>query len=242
MNRVASKPINFKDLLQDMEELVPEEKGEETIRHNIELSDGTYIDFTPIKFYVDTDNALSVWQDALIYAQALQKFANEHEQDAIYIKQALKDDLNNTTAKQISHTLKGLAANLQLKEVTKLVTAIDEHLKTGEQDQISSLLDLLHEELRKASFAIKSLELPDDDQLSPTIQYDPSSLALLLKQLTDSLLELNPDHVYPIINEMKGQLPDKELHSIQNAIDGFDFDQAQLEVQQLAEKLELTIK
>jgi two-component system sensor histidine kinase EvgS len=242
MNRVEAKPIDFKRLLQDIEELVPKDLGQKTTLHNIDLADNIYIDFGPVEHCIDTAEAISIWQDAWVYAQALQKFADEHEHDAINIRQDLQVDTeNNQTAKLIAHTLKGLAGNLQFKEITELSIEIDNALKSGQLDQVRSRLDNLHRELQRAVIAIRQLELPDSSSQTPMAQYDPDLVTILLKKLSDSLLELNPDHATPIMSEIEMQLSCNELHSIQQAIDSFDFDQAQISIQKLAEELELNI-
>lgn len=242
MNRVEAKPIDFKKLLQDMEELVSQDLGQQSTLHNIELSNNTCVDFSPIKHCINADEAISVWQDALIYVQALQKFADEHEQDSIDIKKALQEPSDNgQTARVIAHTLKGLAGNLQFKEITELTIEIDAALKANHLDHAVSRLDNLHRELQRAVIAIRKLKLPESSSQTSTDRYDSDSVSTLLKQLSGALLELNPDHAAPIMSEIEKQLSSNELHSIQQAIDSFDFDQAQINIQKLAAELELNI-
>ncbi|MBB1489151.1 ATP-binding protein [Oceanospirillum sediminis] len=243
MDRVEAKPIDFRKLFLDMEELIPDGYGKKNSLHQINLVDGTQIDFSPVKHCVDVNEGLQTWQDHAIYANALLKFCNERSQDPDLIAEALHDlPEDNQPARLIVHNLKGLAGNLKFGTITELAIEIDNCLKASRRDKALSRLGALRHELDRAAVAVNQLMLPQDENNIALEVFDEAKISGLLTQLNRLLSELNPDLVYPVIQEACRYLPYSELAPVQQAVDDFDFDLANQRVQELMDKLKLPLE
>jgi PAS domain S-box-containing protein len=243
IDAIVSKPINIDELLTQMEKLAPKGAGTANTTISRAIQPAMIIDFSPLLTVADWEKALAAWQQPLIYAHALLKFAEQHAADAAKMIQHLNENPENLEAVQrIAHALKGVAGNLALLEIVKLATEIDTAFKSGERQNIIDRISLLDEALAKSVAAIQRLQLPDTlDGVIASKPIDAEMLSALLQRLYIALDMLNPDSAEPIILELTPYLAEADLTAIRREIDGFDFDSAKNVVKQLMDGLAVNL-
>ncbi len=242
MDDVQGKPVLFRKLFQQMEQLVPEGSGTPRKNRVIPLRQQQSFDFNCLDGLVDHEKALEVWRDAALFINALYSFSNEHRDDANAIRhEIIKTPPDFEAAHRVAHGLKGVAGNLSVDAVSVLAEQIDTKLKQGQavNDEALSALDAT---LQKLTQAVETLQ-PTDEAPStlPVDQLDITVLEKLLNELLDALAELNPDSVEPVLEQLGHHLPHQEILFIQNEIERFDFEEAGNKTRALADKLQLSL-
>lgn len=246
MDAVEAKPINFNHLFSAMENMVPSELGEINNTKNtkdIEFHQQNDIDFSPLKEIANYTKAIEVWRSNDVYAKALKNFAKERNSDAIQIEQLLqqnKDDIQ--PAKAIAHALKGLAGNLYLSQVAKIITEIDADLKSNDSDNAILKLDSLMQALDDACGAISQLNLSHLNQVNQPKTLDKEAMGPLLLELITALNTLDPDVIEPLLDNLTQSIGHKKLHDIQREVDAFNFEGAILKTQEVAINLGITLE
>lgn len=243
MDAVEAKPINFNHLFSAMENMVPAELGEINDTQDIELYQQSNINFSSLRNIADYTKAIEVWRSNDVYAKALITFAKERSNDAIQIEQLLQqgaDDLQ--PAKAIAHALKGLAGNLYISQVTKVITEIDADLKSNNIDKVILKLDLLKQVLDDACCAINQLNLSHLNQADQPKTLDKEAMGPLLLELITALNTLDPDVIEPLLENLTQSMGNTKLQDIQREVDAFNFEGAILKTQEIAINLGITLE
>jgi CheY-like chemotaxis protein len=241
IDAIVGKPIDINELLEQMERLVPQGKGQARTAITIINKPVTAIDFSPIAGVAAVDKGLSAWQEPLVYAKALRDFAENHQSTALEMARLLAENPGQVMAvERMAHALKGVVGNLALTEVYKLVSTLDTDLKTAQTQTIPEQLASLDAAIKKACTAITALQVEELPPIQPKLAFDALQVEQLLLQLLRVLDSLNPDAIEPVLQQLQVYLGDSELKAIRHEIDGFDFDAAKLEVKKLSEQLRKT--
>ncbi len=244
MNAVIGKPIDFPDLLANMEAYVPKGKGKmvELKSPQEEILIAT-LDFSPLFGVVDYEAGLEVWKEPAVYAHALIDFSQERTDKALRILELLgRTPAKYDEARKLTHVLKGLAGNLFISGVAKEAEKVDALLKDENIESAIVGANKLDIALRLAAKAISGLCLPEDNresQLEP-LEFEKEAVSNLLHKINLALDELNPDSVMPLLRELSVFIDKQELSAIQNGINSFDFYAAKEEVSKLIGRLGLT--
>ncbi len=240
MDAIAFKPIDFASLFSVMESLVPVENG--NLNHNSKVinHNNEEIDFSVVSSVADVAKALKNWCDPSVYANALLSFAGDHAEDAVIIEQLFKNDFTEQSKKkayQITHALKGVAANLMLFEVMSSTVRLNNQLKKPTSENIYQPLQQLSQSLASAVSAIHQLAMPKN-QPNKTLQFDNDIVNDLLKQLIPAIERYNPDAVMPILDELSLYCGQSILRDIKKQISLYDFDAAAIKANQLIQQLQ----
>jgi PAS domain S-box-containing protein len=241
IDAIVGKPIDINELLEQMERLVPQGKGQARTAITIINKPVTAIDFSPIAGVAAVDKGLSAWQEPLVYAKALRDFAENHQSTALEMARLLAENPDQVMeVERMAHALKGVVGNLALTDVYKLVSTLDTDLKTAQTQTIPEQLASLDAAIKKACTAITALQVEEHPPIQPKLAFDALQVEQLLLQLLRVLDSLNPDAIEPVLQQLQVYLGDSELKAIRHEIDGFDFDAAKLEVKKLSEQLRKT--
>jgi len=224
MQRVVAKPIDFNALLTSMEDIVSPEKGTPNSNLPEQYREGPTVNFEPIMACINVDNALNVWQDHRIYQKALLNFASEHRGVAQKIKGLLDQYPNdNFPARSVAHTVKGLSGNLSINDVANSAILIDDFLKENDRKTAIEQCDSLHKHLQIACDAIKALEHSAQGVSTEQI-VDDTELHVTLSELRAEVSNYNPDGMVPLINTLKGRIPEKTWIHLNASVEKFDFE------------------
>lgn len=243
MNNVIGKPVDFPELLSNMESLVPEGKGKIVEASKpVESADKKSIDFSVLHGIVDYETGIKTWSDAEVYTDALIDFGRERADNAIRITQLLESTSNFTEARKICHALKGLAGNLCITQVESEAQKLDEFLRSKLLQESLLSSGKLDVALRLAQTAISGLTIPEcvEKKVIPKETLNSESFQKLLHEINEALDELNPDAVTPLLNELSKYTEESEVVGILNSVNSFDFYTAKDELKRLAERFGLS--
>lgn len=241
IDAIVGKPIDINELLEQMERLAAKGVGEARASVTIVSEPQTSLDFSPINSVADSDKGLLTWREPLVYANALLNFANEHQDDALQMAGLFAENVESVTAvERMAHALKGVAGNLALTEIFTLATDLDACLKTNNFQNAPAQFAALDVALKKALLAIRRLQLPEKRVDAPKKPFDIEQVDGLLKQLRAALDTLNPDSIEPVLQQLTSYFAEADLKAIRRQVDGFDFDGAITEVNNLSNRLALT--
>lgn len=234
MDAIVGKPIDINELLEQMEILTPKGAGIARTSIRVESKPQAVIDFSPLSAVADAGKGLATWRDPLVYANALLNFADDHADDATQMAKLYAENPNNIeTVRRISHALKGISGNLALIEIFALISVLDTDLKTGDSQNIAAQFADLDRTLKKASSAIRQLQLPKQRIDTTASSSDTVHICELLQQLLVTLNELNPESAEPLLRRLEPHLDTFDFNAIHREIDHFDFDSAKIEVKKL---------
>jgi PAS domain S-box-containing protein len=245
MDAIVGKPINIDELLEQMELMTPKNCGVARTVIKQGARSQAVIDFKPLVGVANIDKALATWRDPVIYADALQNFARERNDDAVKIAHLYDENAGNAdtieSIRRIVHGLKGVSGNLALAEIFALASALDSQLHAGELPEMAGQLTALDVALKKACLAIAKLQLPQPNREIATSGFDAVIVVGLLQQLLLALDALNPETAEPLLQQLIPYLQQSDFIAIHNKIDHFDFDSAKREVETLISRLATSV-
>ncbi|MFC6033448.1 PAS domain S-box protein [Pseudoduganella danionis] len=226
MDAVLGKPIDLAEILQQMETLVPAGRG----RFNPTLAADATQDLpaalAPLAPLVNLPRALRLWGDAQVYRLALEEFCTAHGNDGQRIIQQL--DTAPELGRRMAHTLKGVAANLQLAAIAKLASAVDAAIKAdnlAQARQCTQQLQLDFDQLLELVEQTRSSP-PGADTAAAAPATQQEEVPQLLQALRSGLESANPDDVRGLLSHLATLLGSNAVQPLLVAVQHFDFDQA----------------
>lgn len=218
MNGFANKPIDINQLNQEIAQVLGLGIAKDMV---IRQSD-------PESKHIDFEKGVMLWGNKCKQLTEIAKFINDSNKRF--------DILFNTKLSQIKnehsliHTLKGVAGNLGLTTLMTLLANL-EHEQTSEQS--TTLVTQIKDELETITQLISGDECAPITRVESEDTEQKSSLsAAELKSLCETLhheaqsAELNDDLLALLENNAPAHLQTK-ISEVVNALDEFDFDQAQ---------------
>ncbi|MBN9420464.1 MAG: response regulator [Candidatus Eremiobacteraeota bacterium] len=159
-----------------------------------------------------------------LFRNLLVQFARRHQSFAQEWRQTLEaGDLSR--ARDLSHTLKGLAGNLGMEELSTLAKQMEAGARAGRLS--SDLLEALEQQLAQLLPALQALEIHRASQ--PSADLDAAQLVPLLEALRAQLLG-DLGEAFRLAEQLAGLTQDTSLDpqfaQLQTALDNFDLDKA----------------
>lgn len=226
MDEVLTKPIEREKLFQVFKKYL-RIKEEHTIPEIPEdLSE------TVPSVSIDLEEGLSrVMGDKKIYIQFLDEFFSE---SVVFMrnleKSVIKEDFE--TAKILTHSIKGTAANLAIKKVAEKAAVLEKVIGEEKNKQVKLACAELDYELEVFGQTLSKLkrrfkEAEKTDNSASERDTDQPDQQALYRNLYEEILNYNPEALY-LITEIKKQ--DEEHHDVlnkvKNELDQFEFDKA----------------
>ena len=239
MDAVIAKPIDFGKLFKTMEKVIPEGAGEmipedeEAVRSRVELE-------LPLIDGIDIKKGLQTWQEPDAYAKALMKFSRNYA-DAAADLVRLVDEGDISRATRLIHTLKGVAGNLRATDVAAAANRIDTALRENKIDNIREQLSAFAGKLKTVVNAVRRLESFQNVQEAVNTDIDEEHLKRIFCGMLQAFDQFNPSDVEPFVSELKVYLSNKQLKSIVDHMEQFDFDGAKQESIKLAKTLQIDL-
>jgi len=243
MDAIEAKPIDFNKLFKTIENLVPNGKGKVNDKHSVKIGAQSELDFSPLDGIVDYKEAIKTWKIAGVYLKALISFATDRANDAKTIKKLLAQHTDDSKpARSVAHALKGVAGNLSIKPIARLATEIDSELKSGHRINLEPKLQELQQSLDITITAILNLNQTQQQVSKPKYSFDKILVQELMQKLMESLDELNPDIIEPIMDKLTDYVAETDLIDIQTYLDAFNFDEAKCKTKNLAKQLDISLE
>ncbi|MBF0383388.1 MAG: PAS domain S-box protein [Magnetococcales bacterium] len=242
MDDVVAKPIDFNQLFSTMEKVVPEGVGRQNTSNITKIGPKKDLDFTPLTGIINYEKALKTWQDETVYAKSLISFSQDCYNYTTDLETFLsKSPLDRESAKRVAHTLKGVAGNLGIEEISKMAAGIESQLKTDGQIVKKSSMDELRKSIESIVSVINTLKVDNQEKKTKKKEFDSENVQKLMNELFFVLDNLDPDVTEPILLQLSEYLANSELEPIQKELDSFDFDMAKTRTSELAIKLDLKV-
>ena len=221
MDEIVPKPIDFSQLFATMEQVVPAGVGEPVIEVAVDLTKPPPQTFPDLPG-INIAKGLSTWQAPEPYAIALHGFVEDYGQAAATLMELLENNMIDQ-AYRLTHTLKGVAGNLAIEQVSLQAEQIGSYLKHTQPDEARRQLPLLAAALHTAGNSIQQLRINQPPKTTIRLQADPKQLAHLYQKLLTTLDADNPEAAEPVLAELAKYLPEEQLLPIRRHLDNFDF-------------------
>ena len=225
MNAVIGKPVDFEELFDLIAKHLPGRSKE--VRYPLSDQSVAVEDFPSITG-IDVSSALKRFgSDWIAYKKALCSFlvryAGELEKLVVMIHEG-----NREEAKRLTHSLRGVAANLGAKELVNAATKLESMLKS-EVDLNDDLITLVIQAFEVIKASVKSLPV-EVDAVQGVKKPVTESLAEISRVLTDlekALETQRPDQVESCLGQLqKFELPSGLTAKLEKSIACYDFRQA----------------
>ncbi|MDH3360512.1 MAG: ATP-binding protein, partial [Desulfobulbaceae bacterium] len=239
MDEIIPKPVDFSQLFAAMEQLVPPGIGETITEMEVDLNlpPRPMLELPELPG-ININKGLQTWQAPDTYAISLQGFANDYSETTDTLKTLLREG-NHDQAYRLIHTLKGVAGNLAIEEVTRKAEHIGVALKMKHFDEALRQLPNLAAALHTATSSIRQIKINKPEKKTPTLTAEPEQIAQLYLKLLTTLDEDNPDAAEPILTQMAQYLAEEQLLPIRTHLDNFDFSGAKTAARALAQSINI---
>jgi CheY-like chemotaxis protein/HPt (histidine-containing phosphotransfer) domain-containing protein len=236
MDGFVAKPFNVEQLITVIQRLT----GGQQENENKNRSD--VLKITPLSLTtnesnneeqrlptIDFDEGIKRFGNENVFYTYLEKFENNYANAGHEISDLIqRGDIDKASA--LSHKLKGVAANLALKNVTKYATQIEVLLRTGGVENEAD--NLLQEAINQTCLVISALNSQkkagaDDNESNLKCETgEIGELKILLEQLLTELDKDSPSAAESALLPLKAKLSDDDFNSIKEQITVFDFQSA----------------
>ncbi|MCP4112263.1 MAG: transporter substrate-binding domain-containing protein [Desulfobacteraceae bacterium] len=231
MDAIVGKPVNFDELFGIMEKLISAGKGRPST--DLQNLTGTYPELPELKG-VDTKKGLDTWKNAEIYKKALAGFCNNYENAGEKIKEFLRNG-DREGAYHIIHTLRGVAGNLSVTEVSSIAANLNVREKSV--CELIPLIDSLTSALGSVAASVRLIETEKQDMEIVKKELDMPYLREVFQDMIASFEEYTPRATEPFLEELSYYLSFQQIEPIKEKLNDFDFDRARDETVKLAEAL-----
>ncbi len=165
------------------------------------------------------------------YHRTLLKFSKAHLDEAERISAALESG-DRATAQRLAHSLKSIGATLGIEAIRESAYTLEHDIATGTPlPALSSVLELLHEQLANTSLEIAAMNLDTEavPQDGPTTAQGPGQLQQLLALLGTQLAQddTGASSTWRALAPLLGEARTSDLAGqLSSQIDNFDFPNA----------------
>ncbi|MBF0193917.1 MAG: response regulator [Magnetococcales bacterium] len=230
MNGHIGKPIDVKEMFTTMAKYItPANPADpiEPVTQSVEEDNGA--DTIPPLASINIDVGLSrIGGNAKSYRKLLKKFRSNQTGVPDQIAQAVGNN-DKELAERLAHTLKGVAGNIGAEELQTLSSSLEKSIQIGDYELALTLLPSVSFSLEQVRESIATLEEEQAEKKSKPVQVDLSKLKAEFDYLRE-LLEDDDAEALQVVEGLCEQLVGTEfeviLKNIEEAVNGYDFDDA----------------
>ncbi len=239
VNEIISKPVDFAVLCHTIEQVV-------FIRpatYSFDMPLAAKIRWPQIPEGVNLMQGIETWSDEELYAKALIHFQEKYA-DIFSDLEVFAKRRKGTPIYTFAHTLKGLAGNLALTEIsaiahrllhlTRGVDTIDER----EHDDIRALLDILEEEFRIVLRFINRIVIPG--KLGKAHRIKPGELIKMGEKLIQlfSRGEMDDELFQRFLDNLPENMNLYSVHKLERAVEKFELNKAEENIREIIAEIE----
>jgi len=239
MDAVVSKPIDFGHLFKVMEDVVPQGWGKPMMRV---VADEKGLDMSRIPSLqgVDVEQGVTTWRDRDAFFDALLSFADRYG-NVTEILQAHFEKGDVDEARQLIHTLKGVAGNLSMVDVFAVSEEMNTLMTEDRFDEVQGRLGALAEAFHTVIASIEGVGPLKKPEKAPTKELNIPELTRLFGEMLEALELYSPSAVEPCLTELRSYLTVGQLGPVLTELERFDFDEARTKAISLAERLGIQV-
>lgn len=234
MDAVVGKPLNFEELFDVMEKLVPPRAGDRKQEPN--NSQAPVPAPIPDVKGVDLAKGLELWRDESAYKKALAGFCKKYRHAAYDIMECVKNG-DRQGARRIAHGAKGVSANLAMTGVYMMMETLNNAVREKSPDELIILTNSLENELKSVIGAIENMEQEKEESRGQKYVLSVNELKDVFRGMVVSCEECDPDNADFFLGKLKHSFSSRQTHPIEQKLDAFEFDKATEETLRLAEEL-----
>jgi len=228
MTDFIAKPVDFAELFQLLETVVPAGRGQAVTVAEVPLHRAAQV--LPPLNGIDVTSGLRRWSDADRYGAALASFPVKYG-DVARRLDALHAAGSWQTAYQLAHALKGVAGNLAVSEVACLAAALSNAFKTRRVDGVDGLILELAGAIGVVAASIDRLHQdharPAEESLPVTkLRVATAITSPALVELLAALETDDPGTVEPVLKRVAASLSPGDAARLHELIDEFEFERA----------------
>ncbi|MEG3641506.1 PAS domain S-box protein, partial [Magnetococcus sp. PR-3] len=216
----VGKPIDFMQLFGKMARLIT---GDNLVA-NAELSNPTVNLLNSGPKLLDVAGAIHSWGDRPAYLKALAEVVEAYA-DATEQLKALITAQNWSELYMLSHTLKGVMANMGAQRLTRPLTRLEQAAKSEQQDEVElawqATPQLWQETVDAMQGLLEGLAPAADREV---VVGDAQAAQPLLKTLLEVVRRGGMDE--EVMGALSQVLPHEDLMQLEQLLDHFEFDQA----------------
>ncbi|MGB6135443.1 MAG: MHYT domain-containing protein [Shewanella sp.] len=227
MDGFANKPIDIALLNNEIAQVLK-------LDTNINIPESTAITAEPTQV-VNEQKGMSLWGDKATLVKEISGFNVKQQHCITELTQLIAEDNWRAIQAQI-HGLKGLAGNLALPQLTRLLTDAERIAMIKSAKDLLAILPNIEHALSKVNDYVQQQQIvPENiDKAQQEICFNP----IKLKQIINRIRLAAKDNEYneADLNSLMASMPSAyrlKCISIQHALDDFEFEQALIELDNL---------
>ncbi|GAA61894.1 two-component member protein [Pseudoalteromonas sp. BSi20652] len=224
MNGFANKPVDINQLNQEIAQVLGLGLAKEAAMPQTD-PDAKHIDF---------EKGLALWGSKCKQLTQISKFINDSDKRFYSLLNEPLSDVKNLDG--LIHTLKGVAGNLGLSTLMKLLASLEQATDAN----INEVVDAVKIELSVITQLLASIECTasDSNTTEDTNALSINEIRALCEQLYEDAknAELNDEFLTQLQRRTTSQFKNN-ITEIADAFDEFDFDTAEVKLSTLLEKL-----
>jgi CheY-like chemotaxis protein/HPt (histidine-containing phosphotransfer) domain-containing protein len=252
MNDHVAKPIDTKELFSTLAKWIEPRDREtqvdlsrEGLEDNTEREDDSMPELHGISV---ADGLKKVGGNEKLYRKLLLQFLDTNRESANEIRAALEKK-DQTLAVRLAHTVKGVAGTLGADTLAQVAGELEKALKTGETDELSTLLYKFESHLNQVMQSIKKSEAGKKEKMESgeSSGQDPVDNAVvgpILKELFE-LMESDLVEAHSRLEDLAGQLANsilsEQFKKLEDQMDIFDIPAALDTLKNIASELNLSL-
>ena len=183
-----------------------------------------------------------------LYGKLLRQFLENNKDTTNEIKRVL-DEGDTETATRLAHTVKGVSGNLGAEELFPVAGELEKAIKQGETDSLDSLLDSFEFHLNVVMGGIQALEEREaaKKRKEAPAEETPIDLDVVRPLITEmsELLDSDLGEAMGRLEQLKPHLENSsvggEFRRFEKSLESFDTDDAVESLQEIAQKLEISL-
>ncbi|MBF0338880.1 MAG: response regulator [Nitrospirae bacterium] len=230
---VVGKPVNFEQLFDTMENVVPDGVGQQVSVDTLDVERIPPSANLPPLEGIDVKKGLNRWSEPRAYIKALTGFSQKYGNAARRIA-SLLDDNDIETAYKTIHSIKSLSGNLEMLRVYDIAREMERSLYEMALDRTRALLKQLGVALVEVVGSIGELETEELFAGQTRTQWDAEKIRDILVDLIQLLEQSCPDGVELLVVELEKHVNTEQVASIRRFVEELDFDEASRQTMTLA--------
>ncbi|MBV6343403.1 hybrid sensor histidine kinase/response regulator, partial [Candidatus Magnetobacterium casense] len=222
---VVGKPVNFEQLFDTMENIVPDGVGRQMPVGKPDVEKTPLPDNLPPLEGIDVEKGIGRWMEPRAYIRALTGFSNKYG-DAARTIASLLDDNDIETASKLVHSIKSLSGNLEMLQVYEITREMESSIYEMPLDRTRALLKQLGVALSTVVGSIGKLETEKLFAEQAVTIWDIEKIKEILVRLMQLLEVSSPDGVELMVMELEQHINTEQVASIRRCVEELDFDEA----------------